>query len=90
MQKLECPHCHERTISFWRKQWLGPGSTTACQSCGGKVSVPGSASWLAMAPFFIAVAVAPRLGSFPRSLFTFLAGSAISAVLYSFVPLIRR
>src|SRR5262245_29862682 len=42
MLNFECPHCHQRTISAWRKQWLGPGSRATCSSCGGKSGVPWS------------------------------------------------
>jgi hypothetical protein len=37
--KLECPHCHQLTISPWRKGLLGPALSVTCSACGGKATV---------------------------------------------------
>ena len=34
-----CPNCHEPTISFWRKQFLGPARTIRCSNCSARISV---------------------------------------------------
>jgi hypothetical protein len=49
MLNYECPHCHERTISFWDfRKYIRQypdlpalyGDTVGCTKCGGRASVP--------------------------------------------------
>jgi hypothetical protein len=52
MLSYECPHCHERTISFWRwedfRKYIRQypdlpalhDDTIGCPKCGGRASVP--------------------------------------------------
>lgn len=43
--QLNCPHCnYQPAIRAWRKLYIGPAISTACQHCGGKISV----SWLTL------------------------------------------
>src|SRR5712691_8485539 len=37
--KEECPRCHQRTISFWRKGFAGPSFPATCSACGARVHV---------------------------------------------------
>ena len=37
--KEKCPRCHQRTISFWRKQITGPGFPATRSACGAKVYI---------------------------------------------------
>jgi hypothetical protein len=93
-KKLECPHCHQRAISFWRKQFFEPGSTATCQSCGGKMTVP----WWARftnTPVYVAVIIAVSVEGVALSSvsfwLTFFVSFAISVWLtHRYVPLIPR
>jgi hypothetical protein len=60
LQNLECRHCHNRTISPWRKQLIGPWVSAACPSCGGAVGVPHYA-FLFIWPFAVLAIVAYRM-----------------------------
>jgi hypothetical protein len=40
MMSYPCPHCGQRTISFWQRVSLGPAWPTRCQGCRGRVGVP--------------------------------------------------
>jgi hypothetical protein len=89
MQLLECPHCHQPSISIWRKMWLGPAASAKCSSCGGAVSVPWSAM-LAGTPFFAAILVTPLISA-AAAVVLWVAGAAVMAFLhYRFVPLIAK
>lgn len=39
MSPHNCPNCHEPTISFWRKQFLGPARSIRCSNCSARISV---------------------------------------------------
>ena len=39
MNRIECPHCNKPTISWWRKQFLGPARSISCPECDAKLSV---------------------------------------------------
>ena len=39
MKKIDCPHCKRPTISWWRKQFLGPALRINCPECAAKISV---------------------------------------------------
>ena len=45
-KRYECPHCGERTISAWRRAFLGPALPTRCSSCRQRVGVSWSMTWL--------------------------------------------
>ena len=49
MVKLECPHCRQTSISWWRKQVLGPARTISCPDCAASISV----SWKHAIPIII-------------------------------------
>lgn len=51
MSKIQCPHCNRPTISFWRKQFLGPARRISCPECAAKISV----SWKSFWPIVIAL-----------------------------------
>ena len=36
---LECPNCHARSISAWRKQFIGPLGKIRCPNCKAQISV---------------------------------------------------
>jgi hypothetical protein len=44
MLKFECPHCHQRTISFWRWEYFHQlpncPDSIVCTQCRGNVGVP--------------------------------------------------
>ncbi len=49
-QKLECPHCHQRTIPVWRKLLINNIRPATCSSCGWTITVPAWAN-VAVLPF---------------------------------------
>lgn len=53
MKKFDCPHCNKPTISWWRKQFLGPIRGTRCRECDAEISV----SWKSSYPSIVAVVV---------------------------------
>ncbi len=59
-QNLKCPNCGSRSITYWQKQFLGPGRTIPCRECGARISV----SWLHFLPILLAVAAFPVLSAF--------------------------
>ena len=82
----KCPHCDTDSVSFWRKQILGPGRSIECQRCKKRVGVHKERAWLCIAPIFI--------GAFVGKLFFgsdlgWVVGYVVSAPLYHFyVPLV--
>ena len=48
-QRYRCPHCGERTIGFWQKQFAGAEPRLSCNHCGAKLAVPLARSSLAAA-----------------------------------------
>jgi len=39
MKNFACPSCQKPTISFWRRQIIGPTAPAECSNCGADVSV---------------------------------------------------
>ena len=86
-----CPHCHAPSISFWRKQILGPVSSTTCASCKRKVGVPFGIAMLALAPFVVAIVAANSMLSPIVKVFFWISGFLVTSYLYHrFVPLIQK
>ena len=40
VQRYRWPHCGERTIGFWQKQFAGAEPRLSCNHCGAKLAVP--------------------------------------------------
>jgi hypothetical protein len=38
---MPCPHCHQPTVSAWRKLWTKYDWFLACPECGGLLTVSG-------------------------------------------------
>ena len=90
MEDLECPNCHHRTISLWRKMVLGPARAIECSNCGSRISVPYLAM-LASIPFLLALVAAQLLGSLAIGAVLVITGIlAMSWIHYKFVPLIVK
>jgi hypothetical protein len=90
MEDLECPHCHNKSISVWTKLFTGPGRTVACPNCQGKVSVPASSIWVAI-PAIAGAVAAIFVDSRMTGAVLFVAGTIVTTFLhYKFVPLIAR
>ena len=53
MTKLDCPHCNNPTISWLRKQFLGPARTISCPECAAEISV----SWRSIYPTIVVLIV---------------------------------
>ena len=95
----ECPWCHDRTFSFWEKQWLGPKKTLRCSKCTRQVTVCWQRAQIAAVPVlllgflgmlcgkaFFATWPAVALGAW----LGITLGMLITAPLYHFyVPLVR-
>jgi hypothetical protein len=45
MKNFECPSCHQPTISFWRRQIIGPTAPAQCSHCGAWVAVTWASFW---------------------------------------------
>jgi prepilin signal peptidase PulO-like enzyme (type II secretory pathway) len=87
---LECPNCHQKTISLWRKMFLGPARSATCPSCGSRISVP-FAAMLAVIPFLIAIIAAGMVGSGTLAAVVLVAGFlTMSWIHYKFIPLIVK
>jgi prepilin signal peptidase PulO-like enzyme (type II secretory pathway) len=90
MEKLECPHCHERAIPLWRKMCLGPATRATCPNCGARYSVPYS-SMMAVIPFLIAIIAARAAPSLAVGAVVLVVGALVmSWIHYKFVPLIEK
>jgi uncharacterized paraquat-inducible protein A len=89
MENLECPRCHEKSITAASKWFLGPGRATTCPKCQAKISVPTSALWVAAV--FIAGAILsmyiPGTFGFVVLVAFFVLGCWLH---YKFVPLIAK
>ena len=91
MQKLECSHCHQKTIPVWRKQVLGAATHVTCSGCGGKVSVPVGASFAAAIPIITAVVLAALTKSYLADGALIFVGVLLTGWLYHrYVPLIAK
>jgi len=90
MAKLICPHCGKPGIAAWRKQFLGPARSIACDACGGRVSVPMS-SLLAALPIVAGILLGSQFGN-PAALWISVAiGVAMTVLIHTkFVPLVKR
>ena len=81
---FQCPHCGERTISFWRKQRLIPLTWMSCDSCGKDVKVAGWAYYIANLPLLVSIFLMVYLENYV----VFLPGFIISLLIHwKFVPL---
>lgn len=38
MASIPCPHCEQKTFSWWDKYLLGKWALLSCRECGGRVS----------------------------------------------------
>lgn len=90
MAKLICPHCNQPGIAAWRKQFLGRARSIACDSCGGRVSVP-LRSLLAAIPLVAGFLLGTLIGN-PVAFWICIAIGAVATVVIhtTFVPLVRR
>jgi hypothetical protein len=90
MQNYECPHCHQATISFWRRQFMGPVTPAACSNCGAKVYVPMSGVWTVF-PILLVAVLSPWIDT--RPLFWVLMAVAAIITMYlssKYVPLVEK
>ena len=52
MANFKCPNCQQPTISFWRRQIIGPTAPAVCSNCGAEVAVTWSSYWTII-PFVV-------------------------------------
>ncbi len=45
MKNFECPYCHQPTISFWRRQIIGPTAPVECSNCGALIAMTWAGYW---------------------------------------------
>jgi hypothetical protein len=90
MADVECPSCHQKTISQSRKMFLGPSMSTTCSNCGARISVPWP-SVLATIPLLIAILATQYISSVAISAAVLVIGAlALCLIQYKFVPLIVK
>jgi hypothetical protein len=75
----ECPNCKQRSISLWRKQFLGPLRKIGCPNCGAQVSV----DWLHSIIISVGAWLLPIL-----SLVVFAKASLIYAIVFFVVGMV--
>lgn len=56
-KRYACPHCGEKTISLWRRLFLGPALPTRCSACQQRVGVSWSMTWIGLVVGLMAVAL---------------------------------
>jgi hypothetical protein len=91
MKNFECPNCHQHTISFWRRQIVGPTSPVTCSNCGAEIGITWANYFWPLIPFVIAWGLSELVES--RALYwgLNLAGLAVWLWLSNqFVPLIVK
>ena len=86
-----CPHCNQPGISVLRRAALGPATPATCTACGRKVGVPAGRTLVAVAPFIVAVTVAPYAPTPALSIAAWVVGAlAMFVLFFKFVPLVKR
>jgi hypothetical protein len=88
--KFKCPHCQQPTISFWRRQIIGPTAPAECPNCHAEVFVTWASYWT-MIPFVVLWG----MSEFVDSSALYWSLNALGLVLWfwltnQFVPLIVR
>lgn len=87
----KCPNCHEKSIGFWKKFFMGPARSTPCSKCGVGVSTP---YWylLILPLFFYFIVYMYRFFSSFRdyNLFLFCFGLSFITLYGMFAPLIVK
>ncbi|WP_405226043.1 hypothetical protein [Lentisalinibacter sediminis] len=68
VKKLDCPHCKNPTISWLRKQFLGPARSIRCPECAAKISVSRKNSYREIVALVIVVASLAYFGAEIRNL----------------------
>jgi DNA-directed RNA polymerase subunit RPC12/RpoP len=63
MLSFECPHCHKRTISFWRKLFSLAPRGMKCPACGAKIAARGKSQWVFVVPFLLVIPLARSIES---------------------------
>lgn len=81
-----CPNCDEPTISYWRKQFLGPARSIRCSSCNAKISVSWASGFLSMLLLLVHTVVAFLAGLAAWDMYGILA--ALIAILLASVPFV--
>ena len=84
MKRLNCPHCNNPTISWWRKQFLGPARRIRCPECSAKISVARKSSYPAIVASVIAFVSVGYFGAEIRRLVGF-AGATTLITLFLLV-----
>ena len=85
-----CPHCGQPGISFLRRAFLGPLIPATCISCGKQIAIPWGRSFLAVAPFILALVATAFVPSLELKLLLWIAGAvAMFALFYRWVSLIK-
>lgn len=91
IKMLTCPNCGQRSISAWRKQFVGPLRTICCPNCNATISV----GWLQSAilngvlvlfPIILMVLVINK-GFVKAAIFALLALPVVGAYQHFLVPL---
>jgi hypothetical protein len=88
--KEECPRCHQRTISFWRKQVAGPGFPATCSACGAKVYISYAQGFVAGMIAFAGYQIAKNFGWGLTSWLTLAAGFTAALGFSRFSPLLEK
>ena len=87
--KEECPRCHQRTISFWRKAFLSRTFPATCSACGAKVYVSFAAGFAMGMTAFAGYKIADSYGWGLTSWLILAAGIAAALGFSRFSPLLE-
>src|SRR5262245_13865924 len=58
MKNFSCPHCGKPTISFWRRQIIGPTAPVECSNCTALIATTWTNYLWPIVPFVILWAIA--------------------------------
>lgn len=91
MRNFDCPNCHKPTISFWRRQIIGPTAPAECSNCGASVSVTWMNMLWPLAPWVGLWGVSEQVGSSILYWGLNIAGFVVTTWLTNqYVPLIAK
>ncbi|MGZ5803048.1 MAG: hypothetical protein ACXWJW_02335 [Xanthobacteraceae bacterium] len=91
MKNFNCPNCHQPTISFWRRQIIGPTAPAECSNCGADVTVTWVNMLWPLIPWIVLWAISEQVESSTLYWMLNIAGFVLTTWLTNqFVPLITK